>query len=49
MDSKKFCFITCVNDERWYSECRLYLENLIVPAGFSTEFIPIQNAKSMAS
>ena len=49
MDSKKFCFITCVNDERWYSECKLYLENLIVPDGFSTEFIPIQNAKSMTS
>ena len=49
MDSKKFCFITCVNDERWYSECKLYLENLIVPDGFSTEFIPIRNAKSMTS
>ena len=26
LDPQKVEFITCVNSEDWYSECRLYLE-----------------------
>ena len=29
----KICFVTCVNDERWYEECLLYLKHLRMPPG----------------
>lgn len=48
-DPQKVAFITCVNDDDWYSECRLYLESLIVPAGMSVEFHPIRGATSMCA
>ena len=28
MNNKKFCFITCVNNEEFYSECLYYINNL---------------------
>ena len=49
MDSKKFAFITCVNNEMWYSESQLYLKSLRLPKNFSTEYIAIRGAKSMTS
>lgn len=49
MDSKKICFITCVNDERMYKECIFYIENLSIPEGFSIETICMRNANSMTS
>lgn len=47
IDSKRFAFITCVNNEELYSECALYINSLNMPAGFSKELIPIHGAKSM--
>ena len=49
MDEKKIVFITCVNDEMEYAECRYYLERLEIPEGYSTDFICIQEAPSMAA
>ena len=48
-NSQKIAFITCVNDEEWYSECLLYLRHLELPEGMEAEYIGIRGAKSMAS
>ena len=42
-------FITCVNDEAEYAECRYYLERLRIPEGYAVEMIKIQDALSMAA
>ena len=49
LDDSKVAFITCVNSEDWYSECRLYLEHLELPAGMTAEFIPVHGAASMCA
>ena len=48
-DPNKVTFITCVNNEEWYSECLLYLKHLKIPENMSAEFIPIREALSMTS
>jgi len=48
-DNHKIAFITCVNSEDWYSECRLYLEHLELPEGFAAEYLPIRGAASMCA
>ncbi len=45
----KIAFITCVNDEEWYSECLLYLKHLKVPEGMQAEYLPIRGAESMCA
>ena len=49
LDDKKVAFITCVNSDWWYSECRLYLEHLKIPEGMTAEFIDVRDAKSMTA
>ena len=49
MNEKKVAFITCVNDEIEYAECRYYLERLKVPEGWSKDIISIWEASSMAA
>lgn len=49
MDEKQVAFITCINDEAEYAECRHYLERLYVPEGYCTDIISIQEAPSMAA
>ena len=49
LDDHKVAFITCVNSEDWYSECRLYLEHLALPEGFTAEYIPVRGAASMCA
>lgn len=49
LNEKQIAFITCVNDEEEYAECRYYLERLFVPEGYSTDIISIQEAPSMAA
>ena len=49
MNQRKVAFITCVNNEDWYSECLLYLKHLNIPVGMTVEFIPIRSAASMTS
>ncbi len=48
-NDRKICFITCVNDEDWYSEALLYLKSLHIPQGFSAQFEAVRGAKSMTS
>ena len=49
LDNHKFAFITCVNDDRWYDECRLYINHLLVPDRFTVELIPVRGAQSMTA
>lgn len=48
MNDKQIAFIICVNDDLEYAECQYYLSRLKVPEGFSTDFITIREASSMA-
>lgn len=48
-DPKKICFISCVNDEDWYSESLLYLKHLRIPEGMEAEFLPVRGASSMCA
>lgn len=49
LNDKKIAFITCVNNDWWYSECLLYLKHLKIPENMTAEFIDVRNAASMAS
>ncbi len=49
MNNKKICFIMCANNDMYVDESRLYIDNLNVPDGFSTEVIVIRDAFSMTS
>lgn len=49
MDDKKIAFITCVNDEIKYAECRFYLDQLNIPADYKMDVISIREAPSMAA
>lgn len=46
-DGKKFCFVICYNNDRYISECLIYIENLNVPDGYMTDIILISDARSM--
>lgn len=46
---EKIAFILCVNDDRYYRECCYYIDQLMVPEGYSVEVIPVYQAKSMTS
>lgn len=48
-DNSKICFITCVNDDVYYEEILLYLQQLSIPLGMTAEFIAVREAKSMAA
>jgi len=45
----KIAFITCVNDEAAYEECKYFLHRLEIPKGYQIEIIPVYGAKSMTS
>ena len=47
INKNKICFITCVNDETYYEESLLYLQNLHLPADLRAEYIAVRNASSM--
>ncbi|MCC0644153.1 MULTISPECIES: glycosyltransferase family protein [unclassified Clostridioides] len=49
MNNEKICFITCVNDERLYEECLVYINSLDIPKDFSIETIALRGANSIAS
>ncbi len=49
LDASRVAFITCVNDEDWYSECELYLKSLDLPEGMTAEYIPVRGAASMCA
>jgi len=46
-NENKVCFITCVNNEVYYEEAKLYLHRLKIPLGIEVEFLPIRGAVSM--
>lgn len=48
MNNKKICFISCVNDDKQYEECLLYISNLNIPKGYEIDTISIKEANSMA-
>lgn len=45
----KMAFISCVNDEKEYAQCRCYLEHLNIPKAFEIQTIAVREADSMAS
>ena len=47
LNDKKICFIICYNQEIYLQECLLYLQQLHVPDGFSTDLLTIADAPSM--
>ena len=47
LDPHKVAFISCVNDESWYSESLLYQKQLELPDGMTAEYIPVRGARSM--
>lgn len=49
IDDKKIAFITCVNDEIQYAECRFYLDRLRIPEGYQVDRICIKEAPSLAA
>ena len=48
-DKQKIAFITCVNDEMEYEECRYYIERLNVPDQYSVDIISIREAPFMTA
>lgn len=49
LDERQIAFITCVNDEAEYAECRHYLDRLEIPEGYQVDVISIRGASSVAS
>ena len=49
MNDKKICFIACVNDKDFFSECLLYISRLHIPEGYEVDVISIEEATSMTS
>lgn len=49
MNAKKICFIACVNDNDFFSECLLYINRLHIPKGFDIEVLSVEDSESMAS
>lgn len=49
MNNKKICFITCVNNDRQYEECLLYINNIQIPEGYEIDCISIKEAESITS
>lgn len=49
MNMNKVCFITAVNDEAKYEECKFYINNLEIPEDIKVEFVAIRKARSIAS
>ena len=48
MNEKQIAFIICANNAQFYNECVWYIEKLVVPEGYSTDILCIQEAESMA-
>ena len=48
MGKKEIAFIICSNNEQYYQECVKYIEDLIIPDGYSTDIVCVKEANSMA-
>lgn len=42
MNNDKICFIICVNDERFYEECFVYINSLDIFKNFSIEIVVLR-------
>lgn len=49
MNLQKICFIMCSNDKIQADECRLYIEQLLIPEGYEVEVLVVTEAASMTS
>lgn len=49
MDCNKFCFILCVNNQRYLDEALFYINRLNIPDGYTIDCISITDAESMTS
>lgn len=49
MDDRRIAFISCVNDETEYAECKNYIDRLRLPDGYEKDLIPLRGASSMAA
>lgn len=49
MNTHKFCFIICYNDDIYLQECQLYIQQLLLPSGYTVEFRTIKDAPSMTA
>lgn len=49
MDSKKICFIMCVNDYQYMNEAIYYINRLHVPDDCTVEILSVEDAVSMTS
>jgi hypothetical protein len=47
MNQQKFLFVTCVNDEELYSRCVKHIKNLVIPTGFTVDFLAVRGANSI--
>ncbi len=49
MNDRKIDFIVAVNHERYFEECKFYIEKLIVPEGYEIGLLSISDGQSMTS
>lgn len=49
MNDHKFAFIICSNHPILLDECLYYINNLVIPEGYSIDVLTIQDASSMTS
>ena len=49
MNAKEFCFIICTNNDLYCEECIFYINNLMIPDGYTTDIITIREAASLTS
>lgn len=49
MNEQKMSFIICCNNEFYLNECRLYLDELIVPENLEVDIIEVRGAASMTA
>ena len=47
MNSTTFCFIICINNNNYKDEVLFYINNLLIPPGYSIEIITVENATSI--
>lgn len=47
MNEKQIAFIICTNNNLWYSECVRFINELEIPAGYTTDVLCIQEADSI--
>ncbi len=49
VDQKKISFISCVNDDAYYNEVLFYINQLVIPDGYSVDCLAVRGADSMVA